>query len=136
MRQASAFSMDYELVIPFTSLSAAGAGQFMAEPEFISGSLNLEDEGYYDRLLAHCSKIENKERAAITEEMLAAWADQMSGMGLPPDLEMLADYHHFLTSGKTFSLDAVPREPVKLQYLSLYEPKDIPNLLNIATAAH
>lgn len=136
LRQASAFSMDYELVIPFTALSAAGAGLFMTEPEITSGSLKLEDEGYYDRLLAHCSKIENRERAAVTDDMVAVWAEQMSGMGLPPDLEMLADYHQFLTSGKTFSLNAVPHEPVKLQYLSLYEAKDIPNALNIATAAH
>jgi len=136
IRQSRAFEVDYEVVIPLAALSSAGAALFMTDPELINASFNLKDEGYYDKLLAHCSAIEGKDPAVVTQEILSAWIQQMSTMGVPPDQQMLADYHQFLTSGETFSLNAAPREPVKFQYLSLYEPKDIPNLLNIATAAN
>ncbi len=136
IKQHSAMDVHYEVVVPMTSLSDAGAAVFMADPALVRGSFSIQDDGYYDRLVAHCSKIEGADPATITKDLLSVWTEQMSAMGIPPDQQMLSDYHQFLTSGDSFTMKAIPREPVRFQYLSLYEPKDIPNLLNIATAAH
>jgi len=136
VKQHDALAMDYEIVVPLATLTDVGAGMFFADPALIRGSVNIRDDGYYSQMQTHCSALESKDRKVIVAEMMSVWSEQMSAMGIPPDSQMLEDYQRFLSTGETFTINAIPHEPVKLQYLALYEPKDIPNLLNIATASN
>ena len=102
-------------------------------PEIARATLQIDDDGYYDRVFAYCANDDQLSKEAVVallaEDLVAAF----DGLPLQPDPPLLAAYRQFVSAGSRLQVIADPAEPRPLQYLSLYEPGAVPALLNVQT---
>lgn len=123
------FSGDLTLVMD--GFDRVAMARTMQNPEIARGSLTITDSGYFQRVYDDC-----EEREALPRESVAALLTQdllamFDGLPMKPDEPLVEAYTEFVSAGSRIVLTAEPREPRKLEYLSLYDPVDVPAVLNL-----
>lgn len=131
--QRDAYRVHGNLDFPLQDFSMLALASAQSDPVLHRAAFELEDNGYYGRLRQYCSERDDLEG----DDYLIAqqdWFDRsLAGFHIKPDQPMVDSYRAFITHGGTFSLKLMPREPLKFEYISLYHPEMVPDLLNIQT---
>lgn len=131
--QKDAYRVHGSLGFPLQDFSMPALASMQSDPVLHRASFELEDSGYYGRLQQYCARRD----ALRGEDYLMAqqdWFDKsLAGFHIKPDQPMVDSYRSFIEQGGTFSLKLRPRQPLKFEYISLYHPEMVPDLLNIQT---
>ncbi len=131
--QRDAYRVHGNLDFPLQDFSMLALASAQSDPVLHRAEFELEDAGYYGRLRDYCSSRDE----LYGEAYLAAqqdWFDRsLASVHIKPDQPMVDSYRAFIVQGGTFSLKMRPREPLKFDYISLYHPEMVPDLLNIQT---
>lgn len=119
------------------------AGNMMTEmskgvqyrPKLQQLSLDFIDRSLNERVRKYCGK-----RGLTAEETIKAQMDafKYSGEfnGIVFDEFMLDPYLEFLDGKSTLTVTARPSEPIAFSQIDLYNPADVPALLNLEATAH
>lgn len=134
--QIDGVSFRGELGLVVDSFDLASLGRTLSNPEIARAAVEISDAGYFQRLYRYCENDSGMPREAVVamlaEELLTAF----DGLPMKPDEPLMAAYTEFVSGASRIVFTAEPREPKKLQYLSLYDPVDVPAVLNINAQVH
>jgi len=100
-------------------------------PRMIDGRVEYEDYSLLARTRSLCRRQGLSEDEVIVAEMDAFQAAGMQN-GIAFDEYVLIPYQKFLAGGSKFILMAEPNEPITLSQIDLYNPTDVPALLNLS----
>lgn len=131
--QRDAYRASISVDFPLEEVSPIALAAAQGDPSLHHARIEVEELGYYARLKGYC----NRRDSLSSEDYLIAqqsWFDDVLGAAhIKPDQPMLDSYLEFVEQGGTFSMELRPREPLKFDYISLYHPEMVPDLLNIKT---
>ncbi|MCR9277326.1 MAG: hypothetical protein NXH85_05085 [Pseudomonadaceae bacterium] len=131
--QHDAYRVHGSLDFPLQDFTMLALANVQSDPVLHRAAFELQDNGYYGRLRNYCStrdKLEGEDYLIAQQE----WFDRsLASVHIKPDQPMVDSYRAFITHGGTFELKLLPREPLKFEYISLYHPEMVPDLLNIQT---
>ena len=127
-------SADIEITFPETTNNYASVAMALADPTLLRASVTLKDEGMRERLYEYCARLENLEPEQVNELLEAELIARAMRFGIMPDEPLLKSYREYLASdsGKTFTITSEPWNPQKFSNMSLFEPEDMPDLLNLS----
>lgn len=131
--QRDAYRAAISVNFPIEEVSPLALASAQGDPTLHHARIEVEELGYYGRLETYCGR---RDGVVGDDYLLAqqAWFDQLLGAAhIKPDQPMLDSYAEFVEQGGTFSMELRPREPLKFDYISLYHPEMVPDLLNIKT---
>jgi hypothetical protein len=101
------------------------------KPRMIDGRLEYQDQSLLKKTRALCRR-----QGLSDDEVLAAELDAFQAAGIENgvafDELVLIPYQKFLAGGSKFILTAEPNEPINLSQIDLYNPEDVPALLNLS----
>jgi hypothetical protein len=123
------FSGDLALVMD--AFDRAAMARTMNNPEIARGSLIVSDAGYFQRVYDYCQEREDLPRESVAALLTQDLLSMFRGLPLEPDEPLIDAYSEFVSGGSRLVLTAEPRKPKKLEYLSLYDPVDVPAVLNL-----
>lgn len=127
---ADMYKIDAELVLVGDMLTEVAKGS-RYRPKMREMRFEFTDDSMGDRMIAYCER-----RGLTREEIDLAMIDSFEFMGQQYGVEfdeyVLDPYIEFLAGGETFIVSAKPNEPVTLSQISLYNPKDVPALLQLS----
>ena len=123
----------FEIVFPLASKSLQGIALSLSDPTLLRAEVNIEDHGFYDRIYDYCEKSNGLGADQVTEALVADLITETAEYGILPDERILKDYRQFLQGGDKIRISSRPFDPQKFSYMSLYDPSDMPDLLNIVT---
>jgi hypothetical protein len=123
------WSVDGEVVI-VGNLSTALMGGGGSRAKMRGMRFEYTDLSLNDRIRKYCAELGLSE-----DEIQAAMLDSFEFMGLENGVQfdeyVMEPFVEFLNGKQTFILTAEPNEPVNLSQLELYNPKDVPALLQL-----
>lgn len=128
--QHQAVSFSGELAILVNHFDLQGLAAAFADPEIVRASLELSDAGYFQRVYASCEE-QGVSRDEVAALLMADASGPVEGLPMQLDQPLLDAYARFLEGGSSIVFTAEPREPKKLGYLALYDPLDVPAVLNL-----
>lgn len=129
--QIDGVSFQGELGLVLGSFDIDSLMRTFSNPEIAHASMNITDAGYFDRVYAYCENDQSLTREQVVALLTDDLLEMFDELPMKPDEPLLAAYTEFVSTGSSIQLTAEPREPKKLQYLSLYDPVDVPAVLNI-----
>ncbi len=142
---ASRFSMEvgagskdmweWDLEVVMDGDLTAGLSQGTAyRPALRSMKLEIKDASLNRRVDEYCVDLglTKEETAQARLDALAYFGD---AMGIVFDELIIAPYLDFTGGKSTFVITAEPSNPLQLSQISLYNPKDVPALLNLNASA-
>lgn len=122
-----------ELAVVLERLDSLHLMGLVSNPEIARAHLAINDEGYYDRVFAYCAGDDRLPKEAVVALLAENLVKMFAGLPLQPDGPLIAAYKEFVGAGSRLMVTLAPREPQKLQYLSLSDPAAVPALLNVQT---
>ena len=124
------YTVDAELVLVGDMLTELAKGS-RYRPKMSEMRIEYTDDSMGERITAYCQR-----RGLSDDEIHLAMIDSFEFMGQQYGVEfdeyVLDPYIEFLSGGRTFVISAKPNEPVSLSQISLYNPKDVPALLQLS----
>ena len=133
VESADMWSIDGELIIVGNLASTMALGS-QARAKMRQMRFEYTDLSLNDRIRKYC-----RLRGLSDDEIHTAMLDSFEFMGRDNGIEfdeyVLDPFIEFLSGKETFILTAEPTEPVNLSQLSLYNPKDVPALLQLSAEA-
>jgi len=126
---------EWDMEVVMDGSLAAGVAQGTAyRPALRSMKLEITDASLNQRVDEYCATL-----GLSKEETLQARLDALAffgeAMGIVFDDLIIEPYQDFTGGKSTFVITAEPSKPLPLSQISLYNPKDVPALLNLNAKA-
>lgn len=120
-----------ELALVLHSFDIDTITRTLRNPEIAGAVMEITDAGYFQRVYAYCEQDGQLDRQGVAALLAEHLLAQFDGLPMAPDEPLMAAYADFVSAGSRITITAEPREPRKLEYLSLYDPLDVPAVLNV-----
>lgn len=128
------WQLDMELVLDGNMASEFAKGAAY-RPALRSAELKYTDRSLNGRIEKYCASL-----GLSREETVQAHLDSLNWLGevngIAFDEYVLEPYLDFIRGKSTFVVTAEPNKPLRFSQLGLYNPKDVPALLNLRASAH
>lgn len=127
-------SVDWRLVanLPGGSLLALQS----APPTLAEAGISFEDQSFIKRQLEFCAAKQGQSLDEFVQAKIAAVDDELAAAGISVSTELLDAYVRFLDRPEQIELRAQPSSPLNLGELALYQPSDLPRLLNLQVSVN
>lgn len=119
------------VIIEFDQIAALTVAAFASEPELKRISINVEDEGYNARLLAHCAADQNVTSDEFITLHMAMLKAALAEQGVSFGERVFDAYRYYLKAEGGLMLQMRPGGMQQLANLDMYKASDIPDLLGL-----
>ena len=130
-KQHDAESADIEITFPEVTNNMTSVMVALSDPTLLRAKVTLKDEGLRDRIYGYCESLEGLDRKQVNELLEAELVARSMRFGIMPDEPILKSYREYLGGGETFTVTSAPWNPQKFSNMSLFDPADMPDLLNL-----
>ncbi|MBL1319810.1 MAG: hypothetical protein COA63_001940 [Methylophaga sp.] len=96
----------------------------------------LQDLGYNESIIEHCSLESKLERDAYIEQHLQALKSYLTKANVHLSDDLYAAYRAYFVDKAMLTFSSQPDSAVNLQYIDLYETKDWPTILGLSVAVN
>ncbi len=99
-------------------------------------TIELQDLGYNENLIEHCSLESKLERDAYIEQHLQEFKSYLTKANVQLSDDLYAAYRAYFVDKAPLTFTSQPDSAVNLQYIGLYETKDWPTVLGLSVAVN
>ncbi len=96
----------------------------------------LQDLGYNESIIEHCSLESKLERDAYIEQHLQEFKNYLTKANVQLSDDLYDVYRAYFVDKATLTFSVQPDSAVNLQYINLYETKDWPTVLGLSVATN
>jgi hypothetical protein len=96
----------------------------------------LQDLGYNENIIEHCSLESKLERDVYIEQHLQQLKNYLTKANIQLSDDLYAAYRAYFVDKATLTFTSQPDSAVNLQYITLYETKDWPTVLGLSIAVN
>jgi hypothetical protein len=134
--EASAMHLQATLDLPSGSLTTQDMARSMPDARLDSFSLEYEELGYYDRMLAFCADEMSMSQSEYIAHHLEAWKQAWSRFGAEPGPDVVAAYESFLQDPKQLSVSSDSEQSVSLEGIERYTMSGLLERMNVGMAVN
>lgn len=117
---AGAIDLEAEFDLPSSSLSTREVANSMQDARLASFSLEYEDLGFYERMLAFCADEMSMSESEYIAHHLEAWQQAWSRAGFEAGPDTMAAYESFLADPRQFRVSSETDHGVSFEAIDRY----------------